>query len=174
VGIEIDAIGPDQWGLPTPCAGWSIRHLVIHLIEGSHMAERMLDGASAEEARTVFGAVHDDPASEYPARFGAEAAGFAANESDRIVHHPGAGDIPVATFFGMRLTDYVLHTWDLGRALGRDEILPEHLVEAAWESLQPFTPFIAQIGAFGEGPSGAVGDDAPLQLRLLDLSGRRP
>jgi len=27
---------------------------------------------------------------------------------------------------------------------------------------------------FGTGPSGTVGPDAPLQDRLLDLSGRRP
>jgi hypothetical protein len=27
---------------------------------------------------------------------------------------------------------------------------------------------------FGDGPSGTVSADAPLQLRVLDLSGRRP
>jgi hypothetical protein len=35
-------------------------------------------------------------------------------------------------------------------------------------------PIIGQIGIFGEGPSGTVGEDAPLQERLLDLTGRRP
>jgi hypothetical protein len=34
--------------------------------------------------------------------------------------------------------------------------------------------FIGKSGFFGSGPSGAVGEDAPLQTRLLDLSGRRP
>jgi hypothetical protein len=29
-------------------------------------------------------------------------------------------------------------------------------------------------GAFGSGPSAGVPDSAPLQTRLLDLSGRRP
>jgi hypothetical protein len=27
---------------------------------------------------------------------------------------------------------------------------------------------------FGAGPSGTVADDAPLQVQLLDLTGRRP
>jgi hypothetical protein len=44
----------------------------------------------------------------------------------------------------------------------------------AWEGLQPMVPFIGEIGAFGTGPSGTVAEDAPLQLRLLDLTGRRP
>ena len=35
-------------------------------------------------------------------------------------------------------------------------------------------PFIAEIGVFGSGPSGTVAEDAPLQQRLLDLTGRRP
>jgi hypothetical protein len=34
-------------------------------------------------------------------------------------------------------------------------------------------PFIGEVGMFGTGPSGFFNDDAPLQLRLLDLTGRR-
>jgi hypothetical protein len=33
---------------------------------------------------------------------------------------------------------------------------------------------IPATGVFGEGPSGAVGADASVQRRLLDLAGRRP
>ena len=107
--------------------------------------------------------------------FAEEAAAFGRPGSfEMIVHHRAAGDIPGAVFYGMRLTDYVLQTWDLSRALGIDDALAEHLVEASWSTLQPRSPVIGQLGVFGEGPSGTVGEDAPLGLRLLDLSGRRP
>lgn len=33
---------------------------------------------------------------------------------------------------------------------------------------------IPHVGVFGSGPDGLVGDDAPLQTRLLNLLGRRP
>jgi hypothetical protein len=33
---------------------------------------------------------------------------------------------------------------------------------------------IGHVGVFGEGPSGNVPETAPLQTRLLDLTGRRP
>ena len=38
----------------------------------------------------------------------------------------------------------------------------------------PMAPMLAGSGAFGEGASGTVGDDAPTQTKLLDLAGRRP
>jgi hypothetical protein len=50
----------------------------------------------------------------------------------------------------------------------------QELVEAVWAQLAPMAPFIARTGVFGVGPSGEVGEDAPLQVRVLDLSGRRP
>ena len=38
----------------------------------------------------------------------------------------------------------------------------------------PMAPFIGEVGVFGSGPSGTVGDDATVKIRLLDLTGRRP
>ena len=63
---------------------------------------------------------------------------------------------------------------DLARAIGADEALDVGLVEQVWAGLIPMAPVIARSGVFGDGPSGLVGDDAALQARLLDLSGRRP
>ena len=75
---------------------------------------------------------------------------------------------------GFRTGDNLLHTWDLARAVGGDETLDPGAVEAVWAVLEPMAPMIPSIGVFGSGPSGSVGADAPLQTRLLDLSGRRP
>jgi hypothetical protein len=43
-----------------------------------------------------------------------------------------------------------------------------------WNDIQPMAATVSEIGIFGEGPSGDVGDDASLQTRFLDLIGRRP
>ena len=107
--------------------------------------------------------------------FGAELARFNREGAVTMtVHHPAAGDIAGQTLLEFRTTDYVLHTWDLARATGGDERLPHDLVSSVWEALQWMAPFIAKTGVYGDGPSGTPGDDAPLQTRLLDLSGRRP
>jgi hypothetical protein len=80
-------------------------------------------------------------------------------------------DMPGAQLF--RIGGLTLHAWDLARA-SADENLDSELVEAVWAQLSPLAPFIAETGVFGVGPSGEVGEGAPLQVRLLDLSGRRP
>ena len=172
---RVGAITADQWTLPTPCEGWTVRDLVVHLVEGSHMVVRLLDGATKEEAIGVFGAAHGaDLAGELDEGLAAERTAFERpGASDMTVHHP-AGDLTGQVLLGFRTGDYLVHSWDLARATGDDEALPAETVGTVWEDLQPMAPIIGTIGAFGSGPSGTVPDDAPLQQRLLDLVGRRP
>jgi len=152
-----------------------VRDLVAHLVEGSRMAIRLLEGASAEEARAVFGVPHGDLLEELDEAFAAELAAFAhPGALESVVHHPAAGEVPGATLYGFRTGDYVVHAWDLAHATGGDEVLPADLVAWVWQSLQPVASIIGQFGVFGSGPSGTVAEDAPLQRRLLDLTGRRP
>jgi uncharacterized protein (TIGR03086 family) len=173
---RVGAIRADQWELPTPCGDWTVRDLVVHLVEGSSMARILLEGGSSEDAVVPFGRDHSpDLAAELEGTLAEERVAFERpGAMEMIVHHPGAGDIPGTAFCEFRTGDYLLHGWDIARSIEGDETLPEELVAATWESLQPMVPIIGQIGAFGAGPSGTIGEDAPLQLRLLDLTGRRP
>ena len=82
--------------------------------------------------------------------------------------------MPGAQLYAFSITDTTIHTWDLARAIGADETLDSNLLEFALATIEPIKPMIAQLGIFGTGPSGDVPDSAPLQTRLLDLSGRRP
>jgi hypothetical protein len=70
--------------------------------------------------------------------------------------------------------DLTLHAWDLARAIGASEELPDVLVTHVYGRLLPLKEVIGQIGIFGLGPSRDLNDDAPTQLKLLDLTGRRP
>jgi hypothetical protein len=90
-----------------------------------------------------------------------------------MVDHP-AMQMPGAQLLNFRISDYLIHSWDLARGLGVDDTLNPALVEHVWESIQPMAPMIPHVGVFGSGLSGTVPTDAPLQLRLLDLLGRRP
>jgi len=161
--------------VPTPCDEWDVAALVEHVTMGSEMAVAMLDGASREETLAFldreFGG--DDPVSACRAALGAQAARMqAVADWDTVVHHP-VGDVPASQLLEFRIGDLTLHAWDLATALGTDPALPEALAEVVYESMLPMEPFIGQIGLFGEGPSGAVGGDATVERRLLDLTGRR-
>ena len=176
-GARLRLVGDDQWALPTPCSEWTVRELANHVVNGGYMAERMLGGATADEVVASFDpdALGASPVAAFEASSAAEGEAFAEPGAlDRVVHHPGAGDVPGSMLLAFRIGDNLLHAWDLARACGFDETLDADAVAATWAALEPMAPMIPSIGVFGSGPSGSVGADAPIQVRLLDLSGRRP
>lgn len=175
-GRRLREVGPGDWDRPTPCEGWTVRDLVVHMLVGQRMAALLVRGGSREEAEALFdGAVlPDDVLGEFDAGADDQAAAFAEDGAlERTCAHP-AGDFPGALLLGLRVTDATMHTWDLARAIGADETLSADLVETVWASVEPIAPVLTASGRFGDGASGGVGEQAPLQTRLLDATGRRP
>ena len=160
---------------PTPCDDWDVAALVAHVTMGNEMAVALLDGASQDEAKAFldreFGG--EGVVSACRASIASQVLRMqAVVEWDAIVHHP-VGDVPASALIGFRTGDLTIHGWDLATAIGADGRLPDELVTVVYDSMKPMEPFIGQIGLFGEGPSGSVADDADVQQRLLDLTGRR-
>jgi uncharacterized protein (TIGR03086 family) len=170
---------PDQWDEPTPCSEWTVGDLVTHIVVGCRMTVALLEGASADEAFTAARAAppvkaQSDFLGEFTSVADAQEAAFRKDGVlSHTVHHR-IGDIPATQLLEFRTADYALHAWDLARAIGADEELAPDLVALLWQGMVPMAPMIGQTGQFGGGPTGAIGDDAPLQARLLDLAGRRP
>lgn len=160
---------------PTPCEDWSVRDLLQHVAGGNKMTVMLLDGASKEDALAAMQADHlgDDPVGAIKRTNADASAALRKADLTKVVDHP-AMQMPASQLLNFRTGDLILHSWDLARATGVDETLAEGPVAYVWEALQPMAPMIGQIGVFGTGPSGTVPDTAPLQTRLLDLTGRRP
>jgi len=173
---RLRTVTPDQWTNPSPCDGWTVRDVVNHVVGGNRMAVLLLAGSSLDEALAAHAGdmLGDDPVQAFVSSAEAQLAAFGQPGAlQRICHHR-IGDIPGARLLGMRTGDVAIHAWDVARAIGADEELDGDVVEKVWQAMAPTAPFIGKSGAFGSGPSGEVGEDAPLQVRLLDLSGRRP
>lgn len=173
---RLAAVRPDQWDLPTPCEDWTVRDLVAHVVGGNAMVVVLAGGASTEDGLAVFSGttLGDDALAQFTSGAAEQAAVFAQEgAAERTFHHP-AGDMPGAMVLGFRIGDLAIHAWDLARATGGDETLPDELVSAVHATLLPMAPVIGSIGVFGEGPSLAEDADASPQERMLDLAGRRP
>lgn len=173
---RLAAVTGADWDRPTPCDEWSVRELVTHVVAGNAMAAAVASGASRDEAIAIFGStgLGDDALTAF--RASAQAQLDALSDPavlDRIVHHP-AMDMPGAQLAGFRVTDLLVHGWDLARAIGTDETLDPSVAAIVLANLEPMRPMIASIGLFGEGPSGEVGTDDDVQAQMLDLIGRRP
>jgi uncharacterized protein (TIGR03086 family) len=90
-------------------------------------------------------------------------------------------DFTVHTSFGdFSARDYLiqityfrgLRAHDIAKVIGVDPTLPDDLVRGLWDELSPVADEWRELGAFP--PRVAVPEDAPLQDRLLGLTGRDP
>lgn len=168
---KVANVEPEQWDNPSPCAKWTARGVVDHIIDMhgvmvGHPIPRTDDVlADFREARRQ---VEAELASDR-----------AANE----VNTP-TGPMTVADHIDQVLSDdMVLHGWDLARATGQDETIPAADVERLWDIATNIPPEVMAKcrtpGAFGPGievygPEIPVAPDAPLQDRLLGYVGRDP
>jgi uncharacterized protein (TIGR03086 family) len=173
-GAALRAIRPEQWGLPTPCADWDVRALVNHLVDENLWTAPLLEGKTIEEVGDRFEGdlLGEDPESawENAARQATAAVGQ-QDVSDRAVH-VSFGDISGEEYVSQLTSDHVIHTWDVARAIGSDELLDTELVEFVFAYLAPRVDDWRAAGAFG--PRVDIPSGSERQAELLALTGRRP
>ena len=167
----------EDWSRSTPCSEWDVSGLVNHVLLGTRMSVQILAGMPVDE---IIGGLNDDlmadadPVESFRTFADEMVEGFSGPGGlDGMVDHP-AGQFPRSMFVGFRVADAAVHAWDLATAIGHDVELDADLVQWLWDDAQPRREMLGASGMFGDSASGEVPDDAPLQLRYLDLMGRRP
>ncbi|MEM7092397.1 MAG: TIGR03086 family metal-binding protein [Actinomycetota bacterium] len=174
---RLATVSPDDWSRPTPCDEWDVAGLVNHVLLGTRMSNQILAGRDVAE---IIAGLDDDlltgadPQETFASLAEEMSGGFAASGGlDGVVDHP-AGQFRRTVFVGFRVADAAVHAWDLATAIGRETQLDDALVQWLWDDAQPQRDMISASGMFGDGASGDLADNAPLQSRYLDLMGRRP
>jgi len=179
----VQQVRDDQWELVMPDdfarrgdpAPVTLRGVLTYHAYDEAWIPDMLAGRTMDEVgREAFDGdlLGDDPRAAF-ADLTAKgvAAARAVTDLDRVVHW-SYGDFPlrdglwhVTCFRGLRAVD-------LARVLGLDDTLDPDLVQAMWDEFVPQAELWRSMGVFG--PAVDVLQDAPLQERLLGLTGRRP
>jgi uncharacterized protein (TIGR03086 family) len=175
----VAAVQPDQWVNQSPCAAWSARDVVGHIVDmHGYMLRPMGHGLSPAPS------VQDDPLGAFKA---------ARADVEAVLDDPELAGTECDSPAG-RMTfeqqvdqvvsdDLVLHGWDLARATGQDDTMDPEDVERLWSTTSAIPADLMEQyrtpGAFGPGvevfgPEVKVSGDAPLQDRLLGLIGRDP
>lgn len=88
------------------------------------------------------------------------------------VVHCSFGDFPAQHYLWQIISFRGLRAHDLAKVTGQNTKLADELVRGMWELLSPHAEEWRSIGVFG--PIVSVPEDAPLQDRLLGLTGRQP
>lgn len=164
-------IKPDQWAAATPCIEWDVRALVNHVAGEYLWVRELLDGKTIAE---VGGRLDGDVLGSDPL----QALTAAHRQALNAVDEPGAldrtvhlsfGDLPAREYAKQMVIDSVIHSWDLARATGGDEMLDPSLVELSYAELLKTAEDWRSGGAFGPERTAV---DSSTQARLLALTGR--
>ncbi len=160
-----------DWNLPTPDTEWTVRDLVGHVIEEQQWVPYLLAGMSIKDAQHETDPLRDDLRAEWKLYSFAAATAWESGPHATMVRL--ASDVVTVEDYLSELVAHVtIHTWDLARAIGADERLDPKLVDAVWSVFEPQQDTLAASGLFASPVLIPV--DAPLQARLLAITGRDP
>ncbi|WP_042430798.1 TIGR03086 family metal-binding protein [Streptacidiphilus anmyonensis] len=176
----VAAVRPEDLDRPTPCAEWTVRILLEHIVGQQ-------DGfAAAAHGRGDAPGAFDDrplpPGTDLSAAYVRSATALTeafteAEAEGRPFALPGilpGHPFPAAQAIGFHLLDTVVHGWDLAAALGRSFDCPQELLGPVLQ----ITELVPADGAF-RGPGRAFGPVLPGAPeggfdRVLLLLGRDP
>jgi len=169
--------GPDDWDRPSPCEGWTARHVIGHVLAIQRYFESLIEGTQATMNPMVDpdGNAGDDPYATWAA---ARDAVLAAVDQPGVLHRVVkgfSGPTSVDDMIGFNVADTTIHSWDLARALGVDDRLDRACVARALANVEPVAERLRAGGMFAEpiDIGGDIGGDIDPQSRLLALTGRR-
>jgi uncharacterized protein (TIGR03086 family) len=163
----IAGVRADQLDDKTPCAEWTVRELLEHMIG----VVAGMGAATRGEPRTSF-ALGGDPAAQFAeASAGTLAAWRAPGVLDRIIDG-GPAPMPGRVLAGINLLDTATHTWDVAVATGQPSALPDAVAAAALEASRMIIRPEIRAGRFAPeiaAPAGATTTD-----QLVAFLGRTP
>ncbi|MGH3319849.1 MAG: TIGR03086 family metal-binding protein [Streptosporangiaceae bacterium] len=171
-GQAVGAVPDEQWDLPTPCVGWSVRDLVQHLVAGNDGFAAALRGEATPATQAGGQPSPGELASAYRRSVRALLDAFREPGAlERTVTVP-FGTVPGTVALHLRLTELLVHGWDLTRATGFRVAFPDDLAE---QELAFARPALADIPPDRRpfAPPEPVADDAPAIDRLAACLGRK-
>jgi len=158
-----------DWSAPTPDTDWTVRDLVAHVVEEQQWVPHLLAGRSIAQARASIDHLRDDLAGEWALHSLAATSAWRSTAADARVQL-SSDTVTADDYLREQVADVTIHSWDLARAIGADESLDEELVRAVWTVFEPQKDALEASGLFAS--PVPVDDDAPLQSRLLAITGR--
>lgn len=171
-GEMVRAIGDEEWELATPCAEWDVRTLVAHVVVGDAQVPVLFAGEPVEQVAeynpTVLG---PNPLATWRGTALAAIRAFAAPDVLQQRYAHPVGNVRGRTVIGFRISDSLVHGWDLAVALGEDVMLDPELCEYCLDFWFPMAKTLPSSGFYA--PALLPADGANVSARLLALLGRQ-
>lgn len=170
-GAVIAGVRTDQFAAPTPCREWDVRALLSHTIG---VVTNMGRGARGEALLAAVNttALATDVATQFRSEADLTLDAWRARPPGDLVDI-GAGPMPVQAGLTINLIDTATHSWDLARATGQREALPDDLAATVLALCEGF--LTDELRAFaGFDAAIPVGGSATPTEQLVAFLGRQP
>ena len=169
-GNAVRDLADHEWDLPTPATEWNIKEVVAHVVLGeAHLPSVLAGDTTTTQSEFSVDLLGASPLAAW------RGTALRAIEAAR---EPGVADalfeLDMGTtdgrhLLGYRITDNVVHAWDIQVAAGRPVAIDDRFAEWLLDFWQPMAGQIADTEFFGS-PATPVSDSA--SDRLLALLGR--
>jgi uncharacterized protein (TIGR03086 family) len=169
-GRRLEAV--TDWHAETPDTEWDVSDLARHVIREQQWVPLLLAGKTIEEIGDDLAPLDDDDlAGEWKkwSRIATEAWESASFEESVQLSYD---TVKMKDYLKEQVSDVTIHSWDMARATHSDEHLDDELIEATWSIFEPQRETLAATGLYHDPVD--LDPDAPLQLRLLAITGRDP
>src|SRR5438477_11397311 len=117
------AVRDDQWSDPTPCTEWNVGELVAHIVSGNYLFAVRLRGEQPDAGQRAPASSADLPQAYRDSASTVVEAFRQPGVLERMVRVP-FGTVPGKIALHLRITDVLVHGWDLARATGQAPELP--------------------------------------------------
>lgn len=173
IAAAISQATPAQLAAPSPCAGWSARDVLNHMIGATDMFAACARGEQHPfpDWSAMPDWVGDDPAASYRRSAAALTGAFAAQGVLAGKVSMPWGDMPAAFAVNLIMADNAAHAWDLARATGLTIEIQAAAADTALTTLQAsVSPEFRAAGFYG--PEQAAPEDAATLDRVAAFTGR--
>lgn len=185
----VDQIEDDQWDVELPPdfptrddSSYTLRQILDYQAYDEAWIPSIVAGKTIEEVgQEAFGEpigndlLGDDPKAAFASLVERSVEAVQAlgdGDLDTRVVHYSYGDYPLREALWHAIVFRATRAYDFAKAVGIDSDLPQDLTQAVWDIVEPHAEEWRALGVFG--PAAHVAGDAPLQDRLLGLTGRQP
>jgi uncharacterized protein (TIGR03086 family) len=164
LGGVVGGITPDQLDDPTPCAGFTVRGVLQHMVGGAAAFAAAYRGEEPNAPDLT------DPLGGFASALGGLVAAIREPGAlDRTIDAP-FGEVSGETFARFVALDGLVHGWDLATATGQAYEPPDTLVAAATEFARATIDPLRDGDTFADAVVPAA--DASAIERLANLTGR--
>jgi uncharacterized protein (TIGR03086 family) len=178
----VDQIRDDQWDMVMPPSfattadsPITLREVINYHAYDDAWVPDMLTGRTMDETgkdKFEGDLLGNDPKGNFTRIVNAASAAVRELDDPERVVHCSFGDYTAREYLWQINSFRGIRAHDIAEVIGVDSRLPDDLVQGLWDELAPVAEEWRSFGVFG--PRIEVPDDAPLQDRLLGLTGRQP